>query len=129
MHSDEWEAPQYKRLMQKLLGVLKGEVIEIGPGPGVNLKYYRDKVRWTGIEPPERLLLLSRAARWCPLDSPFSLAPIHRSAWKEYSANLTQTAFSEVRMQDFHLGRLSGPVLSALLQQVDPPVVICRPRG
>jgi hypothetical protein len=51
LHSDEWEAPQYKRLMQKLLGVLKGEVIEIGPGSGVNLKYYRDNVRWTGIEP------------------------------------------------------------------------------
>ena len=27
------------------------------------------------------------------------------------------------------LGRLSGPLLSALLQQVDPPGVICRPRG
>jgi ubiquinone/menaquinone biosynthesis C-methylase UbiE len=26
-------------------------VIEIGPGSGVNLKYYRDNVRWTGIEP------------------------------------------------------------------------------
>ena len=31
LHSGEWEVPQYKRLKQKLLGVLKGEVIEIGP--------------------------------------------------------------------------------------------------
>jgi hypothetical protein len=46
---------------------------------------------------PERLLFLSRAARWCPLDSPFSLAPIHRSAWNRYSANFAQTEFSEVR--------------------------------
>ena len=51
LHSGEWEVPQYKRLKQKLLGVLKGEVNEIGPGSGVNLKYYRDNVRWIGIEP------------------------------------------------------------------------------
>jgi ubiquinone/menaquinone biosynthesis C-methylase UbiE len=34
-----------------LLGALEGEVVEIGPGPGVNLEYYRSSVRWTGIEP------------------------------------------------------------------------------
>lgn len=50
-HSGEWEPPHYKRLKPKLLGALEGEVIEIGPGSGVNLKYYRDDVRWTGIEP------------------------------------------------------------------------------
>src|SRR5215203_3597410 len=31
----------------------------------------------------EQLLLLSRAARWFPLDPPFSLASIHRSAWRD----------------------------------------------
>lgn len=51
MHSGGWEPPQYRRLKPDLLGALKGEVIEIGPGSGVNLKYYRDNVLWTGIEP------------------------------------------------------------------------------
>jgi hypothetical protein len=51
MHSGGWEPAHYKRLKPKLLGTLEGEVIEIGPGSGVNLKYYRDTVRWTGIEP------------------------------------------------------------------------------
>lgn len=51
MHSGGWEPPHYKRLKPKLLGALEGEVIEIGPGSGVNLKYYRDDVRWTGVEP------------------------------------------------------------------------------
>jgi hypothetical protein len=51
MHSGGWEPAHYKRLKPELLGTLEGEVIEIGPGSGVNLKYYRDTVRWTGIEP------------------------------------------------------------------------------
>ena len=51
MHSGEWEPPHYKRLKPELLGALEGEVLEIGPGSGVNLEYYRDNVRWTGIEP------------------------------------------------------------------------------
>ncbi len=51
MHSGGWEPPRYGRLKPKLLGALEGEVVEIGPGSGVNLKYYRDDVRWTGVEP------------------------------------------------------------------------------
>ena len=51
MHSGGWEPPRYKRLKPNLLGALEGEVIEIGPGSGVNLKYYRDNVHWTGVEP------------------------------------------------------------------------------
>ncbi len=51
MHSGRWESPRYKRLKPNLLGALEGEVIEIGPGSGVNLKYYRDYVHWTGVEP------------------------------------------------------------------------------
>jgi hypothetical protein len=49
MHSGGWEPPHYKRLKPKLLGALEGEVIEIGSG--VNLEYYRDNVKWTGIKP------------------------------------------------------------------------------
>lgn len=51
IHSGEWEPPHYERLKPKLLGALEGEVVEIGPGSGVNLKYYRDNICWTGVEP------------------------------------------------------------------------------
>ncbi|MGH9731669.1 MAG: class I SAM-dependent methyltransferase [Candidatus Acidiferrales bacterium] len=36
---------------RRLLGGLKGTVIEIGPGTGANLRYYANTVRWIGIEP------------------------------------------------------------------------------
>ena len=39
---------QYK---QRLLGSLEGDVLEIGPGGGVNLAHYPEGVRWVGIEP------------------------------------------------------------------------------
>ena len=38
----------YKR---ELLGQLSGQVVEIGPGGGVNLEYYPRAVHWTGVEP------------------------------------------------------------------------------
>ena len=38
----------YKRA---LFGELEGAVLEIGPGAGVNLPYYRPDVHWTGVEP------------------------------------------------------------------------------
>jgi SAM-dependent methyltransferase len=34
-----------------LLGALSGTVVELGPGAGGNLRYYRPGVRWIGIEP------------------------------------------------------------------------------
>jgi ubiquinone/menaquinone biosynthesis C-methylase UbiE len=51
MHPGGWDPPPYKRLKPKLLGVLRGGVIEIGPGCGINLNNYQDSVHWTGIEP------------------------------------------------------------------------------
>ncbi len=51
MHAGGWEPPHYERLKPKLLNPLEGQVIEIGPGSGVNLTYYRDSICWTGIEP------------------------------------------------------------------------------
>lgn len=36
---------------KRLLGALSGTVVEIGPGAGINLKYYREDVRWIGVEP------------------------------------------------------------------------------
>lgn len=34
-----------------LLGRLAGTVVEIGPGAGINLGFYREEVRWIGAEP------------------------------------------------------------------------------
>lgn len=36
---------------QALLGALRGTVVEIGPGTGVNLQYFAAGVRWIGVEP------------------------------------------------------------------------------
>ncbi len=42
---------RYRDRKEKLLGDLEGSVLEIGPGTGVNLQFYRDGVHWIGIEP------------------------------------------------------------------------------
>lgn len=36
---------------RELLGDLRGRVLEIGPGAGVNLAYYQSDVEWIGLEP------------------------------------------------------------------------------
>ncbi|MCP5109369.1 MAG: class I SAM-dependent methyltransferase [bacterium] len=53
-----------------LLTPLAGEVLEIGPGTGVNLPYLADGVRWRGVEPNPymRPYLESKAAR-CGLET------------------------------------------------------------
>jgi len=40
-----------ERRKAELFGGLEGDVVEIGPGGGVNLRYFAPDVRWTGIEP------------------------------------------------------------------------------
>lgn len=42
--------PQVAEHKRSLFGDLYGEVLEIGPGTGPNLKYLRKDVRWTGVE-------------------------------------------------------------------------------
>lgn len=46
---------RYDRLVEdrkrRLLGSLDGDVLEIGPGTGPNLRYYSRGVRWIGVEP------------------------------------------------------------------------------
>ena len=39
------------RHKQRLLGSLEGDLLEIGPGGGVNLAHFAPTVRWSGVEP------------------------------------------------------------------------------
>lgn len=41
----------FRRRRPALLEGLDGDVLEIGPGRGDNLRHYRSSVRWTGLEP------------------------------------------------------------------------------
>lgn len=45
-----------------LLGELRGDVVEIGPGTGPNLVYYASGVRWIGVEPNPHMHRYVRAA-------------------------------------------------------------------
>lgn len=42
--------PRIADRKRHLLGPLRGNVLEIGPGTGPNLKYFHPSVRWTGVE-------------------------------------------------------------------------------
>ena len=46
----EYEAAAAGR-KRALLGGLHGDVLEIGPGDGPNLRYFSPDVRWVGVEP------------------------------------------------------------------------------
>jgi SAM-dependent methyltransferase len=64
----------YKR---RLFAGLRGDVLEIGPGDGVNLRYYPHEIRWVGIEPNPYLrpYLQAEAARLnMPIDLRSSVA-------------------------------------------------------
>src|SRR3712207_6005618 len=41
----------YDARKRALLGELRGDVLELGPGTGPNLAYYSRDVRWLGFEP------------------------------------------------------------------------------
>ncbi|MCU0317391.1 MAG: methyltransferase domain-containing protein [Fimbriimonadaceae bacterium] len=43
--------PQIAERKKRLFGGLSGEVLEIGPGTGPNLKYMSNDVKWVGVEP------------------------------------------------------------------------------
>ncbi len=49
-HNSKYEriVTEYKR---DLLGDLRGDVLEIGPGGGANLPYYSSQIRWAGVKP------------------------------------------------------------------------------
>jgi SAM-dependent methyltransferase len=63
--STRWHEPFLVERKRRLLGDLHGDVVEIGPGTGVNLAYLPADVRWLGIEPNAylRAQLLAEAAR------------------------------------------------------------------
>ena len=46
---------RYERLVEdrkrRLFGAIEGDVLEIGPGTGPNLRYYPQPARWIGVEP------------------------------------------------------------------------------
>lgn len=50
-HGDSFDRDLYGERKRELLGDLRGTVVEIGPGGGVNLPYYDDSVQWIGVEP------------------------------------------------------------------------------
>ncbi|MCL4522365.1 MAG: class I SAM-dependent methyltransferase [Acidobacteria bacterium] len=58
--------PQHEKIVaphkRELLTGLRGTILEIGPGTGVNLAYYPQDVRWIGIEPNPLLHAHLRAA-------------------------------------------------------------------
>ena len=54
-----WQEPLVADHERALLGDQRGDVLEIGPGSGVNLAHLPAGVRWTGVEPNAYL----RAAR------------------------------------------------------------------
>ena len=59
---ESYEAHAVER-RQKLLAGLSGTVLEIGPGNGVNFKYFPPAVeRWIGIEPNQHMHAELRAA-------------------------------------------------------------------
>jgi SAM-dependent methyltransferase len=49
-------------LFPALLATLRGTVLELGPGAGVNLRYYAQGIRWLGIEPSGWARRRARAA-------------------------------------------------------------------
>lgn len=50
-HGERFDRKLYGERKRDLLGDLRGTVVEIGPGAGVNLPYYGAGVRWLGVEP------------------------------------------------------------------------------
>jgi ubiquinone/menaquinone biosynthesis C-methylase UbiE len=46
-----WHEPLVADRKRRLLADLRGDVLEIGPGTGVNLAYLAPGVRWVGVEP------------------------------------------------------------------------------
>lgn len=69
-----WIGRYYEPLLasrkRELLSPLQGTVVEIGPGLGVNLRYYRSGVRWIGLEPNHHMhRRLRQEAKRCGIEA------------------------------------------------------------
>lgn len=106
MVANAWEPPYYERLKMDLLGSLQGEVLEIGPGSGVNLKYYQPSVRWTGIEP--NVFLHGRIR--------------HRAARAGFPARLLSTSAEQLDLPDESVDAVVGTLV--LCSVADPDAVL-----
>lgn len=67
------QAPQadekLRPLKSNLFGCVRGRVLEIGPGSGVNFKYYPADIEWIGIEPNRDLQEILRTHQSKPANS------------------------------------------------------------
>lgn len=48
---DQAQEKLYGTRKRKMFSGLKGTVLEIGPGTGINLRYYPENIHWIGVEP------------------------------------------------------------------------------
>jgi SAM-dependent methyltransferase len=53
--ASRFHEPMVAQRKRKLFAGLRGRVLEIGPGNGVNLRYLSEGVKWTGYEPNRHL--------------------------------------------------------------------------
>lgn len=58
--SDKIDENIYGKKKRKLFSEVKGKVLEIGPGTGINLNYYQKSIEWRGLEPNKELHNLLR---------------------------------------------------------------------
>lgn len=49
--NDEQSFEQYRTRKDELFAGIRGRVLEIGPGTGVNLPFYPREIEWVGVEP------------------------------------------------------------------------------
>ena len=50
-HADAQQHDLYGARKRALFSDLRGTVVEVGPGSGVNLPYFPEGIRWIGVEP------------------------------------------------------------------------------
>lgn len=55
LKTERFDKENYGNKKRALFKNLKGKVLEIGPGTGVNLNYYPKNIKWIGIEPNPKM--------------------------------------------------------------------------
>lgn len=50
-NAEKFDKEAYGKRKRQLFRNIKGNILEIGPGTGVNLEYYPNDIKWEGIEP------------------------------------------------------------------------------